>query len=65
METPAIEFSTETVLDNLSELKNTDASRVQEFLEDFGRGALSFGLQVIIAIIVFLIGGRVIALYFS
>ncbi len=62
MDKVEIEFSTETVLDNLTELKNTDPSIMQEFLKDFGRSALSFSLQLVIAIVIFLVGGRIIAL---
>ena len=62
MDKVEIEFSTETVLDNLTELKNTDPSIIQEFLKDFGRSALSFCLQLMIAVVIFFIGGRIIAL---
>lgn len=57
-----IEVSTENVIDAITELKDTDPTIIQQFLKELGHKTLSFGLQVIIAAIVFLIGSRIIAL---
>lgn len=55
-----IEISTETVIDTIAELKNTDATVIQDFLKDLAKKGLSFGVQLIIAAIVFFIGTRII-----
>lgn len=62
MEKVELEISTENVINAIAELKDTDASEIQQFLKDFGTKAVSFGLQVIIALVVFAVGTRIIAL---
>ncbi len=54
--------STETVLDTISEMKDTDPTVIEEFLQNLLSGALSFGLQLVLAAVVFIIGGRIIAI---
>ena len=55
--------STETVIENIQEIAEVtkkDPTAIQQFLADLGHKALSFGVQVIIAIIIFFIGTRII-----
>lgn len=55
--------STETVIQNIQEIAEAskkDPSSFQQFLSDLAQKGLSFGVQVIIAVVIFLIGTRVI-----
>lgn len=55
--------STESVIDNiqnLATLKQTNPSAFQQFLSELAGKVLNFGVQVIIALIVFFIGTRII-----
>lgn len=59
-----LEFSsTESVIENLQEIAEVtkkDPSALQQFLTELGHKALSFGLQVLIALVIFFIGTRII-----
>ena len=52
--------SSETVLENLQEIKDADPGMIRKFLEELGHNALSLALEVLIAIVVFFVGGRII-----
>lgn len=61
------EIATETrTLENLEEfaeqVKNTDSGMIREWLESLVPGLLGFALQVVLAVAVYLIGGRIIKL---
>ena len=55
--------STETVIQNIQEIAEAsqkDPSSFQQFLSDLAQKGLSFGVQVIIAVVIFFVGTRVI-----
>lgn len=59
---PDIEFSTETVLEDLQDLEKADPTVFSTFLSELGMKALNLGLQLILAAVIFLVGTRIIKL---